>query len=366
VLRRWLRTAGVGIPFLAAAVALASAIGAEVGWPAAGLAAVAALVPLGVVVPSFLWLDQFEAEPPRYLVFAFLWGALIAAAVALVLNTGSVLLLAQVAPDGPLVAAVVVAPVVEETLKVLAVGLVWWFRRREFDGLVDGMVYAGMSAAGFAFAENVLYLGRAVADAGVEQLVSVFVLRCVVGPFAHPVFTCLAGVGIGLAATARRPLLRVLAPAAGLAAAVVAHAAWNASAVLGLEGFVTGYLLLQLPLFVGALVFAAWARRREGRLIREHLAVFVAGGWISPVELTMLSHEPARRAARRWASGVGGRPGAAAMRAFQDAGSELAFVRMRMAHGTAPSTALAQERILLDQLTRSRLAFLTPSRARPR
>ena len=39
-----------------------------------------AAVPLGIVIPTFLWLDRFEAEPTRYLVAAFLWGALVAAA----------------------------------------------------------------------------------------------------------------------------------------------------------------------------------------------------------------------------------------------------------------------------------------------
>ena len=36
------------------------------------------------------------------------------------------------------------------------------FRRREFDGVVDGVVYAGLVAAGFAFTENILYFGARV------------------------------------------------------------------------------------------------------------------------------------------------------------------------------------------------------------
>ena len=92
----------------------------------------------------------------------FLWGACVATAGALLLNTSSMLVIAEVAgrESARDVAAVVVAPVVEESLKGLGVLLVLLLRRREFDGVVDGIVYAATCAAGFAFAENVLYLGR--------------------------------------------------------------------------------------------------------------------------------------------------------------------------------------------------------------
>ena len=52
-----------------------------------------------------------------------------------------------------------VAPFVEEAAKGALVLLVWWLVRREFDGITDGMVYAGICAAGFAFTENIQYLG---------------------------------------------------------------------------------------------------------------------------------------------------------------------------------------------------------------
>ena len=56
--------------------------------------------------------------------------------------------------------AVWLAPVTEETLKGLGVLLIYLFRRREFDGIIDGIVYAGLIGAGFAFSENILYLGQ--------------------------------------------------------------------------------------------------------------------------------------------------------------------------------------------------------------
>ncbi len=53
---------------------------------------------------------------------------------------------------------------VEESAKAVAVLLVFLFRRRDFTGLVDGVVVAGFTATGFAFTENILYLGSAFGE----------------------------------------------------------------------------------------------------------------------------------------------------------------------------------------------------------
>ena len=77
--------------------------------------------------------------------------------------------------------------------------LILLWRRQEFDGVVDGIVYAGLAGLGFAFTENVLYLGRALQEDGAAGLVVTFVLRCLFGPFAHPLFTMAIGIGLGIA-----------------------------------------------------------------------------------------------------------------------------------------------------------------------
>src|SRR5665811_423001 len=52
----------------------------------------------------------------------------------------------------------IVAPITEEGAKGLFVLLLLWARRHELDGILDGIVYAGMVGVGFAFTENILYL----------------------------------------------------------------------------------------------------------------------------------------------------------------------------------------------------------------
>ena len=143
-------------------------VSGSIGVGAVLVGAVCALVPVGPVVWAFLWVDRWEPEPPRTLLFAFLWGACVAALSALIINSSAVLVADAVLGQGSgdVLGASVIAPIVEEGVKgAFVVGLLI-FRRREFDGIVDGIVYAGLVGAGFAFTENILYMGRAFAESG--------------------------------------------------------------------------------------------------------------------------------------------------------------------------------------------------------
>lgn len=361
LLRRWMLLATVVVLFVLSGLVLATALGAELGLQAAAVALLTALLPLGFVVPAFLWLDRYESEPARYLGFAFGWGALVATTISLILNTGSLAVLESLTADGQALAVIAVAPVVEESLKTLGVLLIWLFRRHEFDGVVDGIVYAGLAAAGFAFAENVLYFGQAFLEGGGQGLIAVFAVRGVLGPFAHPVFTCAAGIAIGYVSHRRGGAAQVVIPVLGLAVAIALHAGWNLSAVIGLDGYVARYLVLQLPVFFAAVGFAVWSRRREGRLIAAHLGGYAANGWFTPAEVAMLSSLPARREARRWASENGGHEARTAMRRFQDTATELSLLRERMRHGTASRDARVVELEALYALSAARVGFLPPA-----
>ena len=100
---------------------------------------------LGVALPTFIysWLvrriDRFEKEPTKYLIAAFLWGAIPAVVLGLVLELIlgvpiEAILGKSIA--GELAQTAVVAPIVEELVKGMAVAAVFFLRRREFDGWV--------------------------------------------------------------------------------------------------------------------------------------------------------------------------------------------------------------------------------------
>jgi len=220
------------------------------------------------------------------------------------------------------------------------------------------VVYAALAGVGFAFVENVLYLGRSFADDGATVTAVTFVVRCLFSPFAHPLFTAAIGVGVGIAASRRSPALRVLAPLAGWVVAVGLHALWNATASQGLQGFVGTYVVLQLPIFAAAVALAVAARSREGRVLRRHLAGYAQAGWITPAEARMLASLPERSRARDWAGRTLGPQARTAMRDFQELASEVAFLRDRMERGTAPADAAQSELAGLQSMWRLRRGFL--------
>lgn len=347
---------------LAALVLLGLGVG-KVGPLGVAVGAAAALLPVGPVVAAFLWVDRWEPEPARLLWLAFLWGACGATICALVINSTAEALgdLAFGHGGGNTVAATISAPIAEEAAKgIFLVGLLAR-RRQEFDGLVDGIVYAGFVAAGFAFTENIEYFGRAFVTYGfgsaTSGVVAAFILRGVLAPFTHPLFTAMTGIGIGVAARTKSSRVRVFAPLAGYLGAVLLHSLWNSSATLGgADTFLVVYFLVILPI-LGAMVWlVVWQRRREQRVVTAQLPNMAAQGWIAESEISLLSSLTGRRG---WRAAVRKRAGSDAARAvhsYQTAATELAFLRDAEEHGTAGADAAARQRHLLETMLTARRA----------
>lgn len=324
------------------------------------LATVFAFLPVLPVLGVLLWIDRWEPEPGRMLLAAFLWGSSIAVITALF---GSVILdhawaATLGAAAGDALGLAVTAPVVEEFFKGLFVLLVFWRRRGEFDGVVDGIVYAGLVGAGFAFTENVGYLSSAFSEDGLTGGLVLFFWRCVLGPFAHPIFTAMLGIGLGIAARTPSRGLRVAAPFLGYLGGVLLHGLWNGSTLLldGI-GFIVVYVLVMVPVFVALILVVIWQRKREQRIVATQLAGMVAAGWVQPEEVRPLASLGGRQ---RWRNAVKERSGTEAAKAIRDyhtAVTELAFLRDRMARGVAgPDAAECQHELvtaLLDARARA-------------
>src|SRR6185436_7726279 len=112
--------------------------------------------------------------------------------------------------------------------KGLAVFGIFFFLRREFDGVVDGIIYGTFAALGFAATENVMYYARAglAETLGHQQgaLTTAFVLRGVLSPWGHPLYTSMTGIGFGIARETQRAWMRWFAPLFGYLMAAVLHA----------------------------------------------------------------------------------------------------------------------------------------------
>ena len=335
--------------------------GSGLGVGGVVVGALCALLPVGPVVATFLWLDRWEPEPPRLLLLAFAWGAGVATLTALLVNTGGELIAAQLIRAGraDVIATVIVAPIAEEAVKgVFLVGLLV-FNRREFDGVVDGVVYAGLVAAGFAFTENILYFGAAFVEDAMSgassTLWSTFFLRGLLGPFAHPLFTAMTGIACGIAAQNRNGTLRVAVVAAGYVAAVGLHMLWNGGASLGNDQWYSIYGSVMVPLFLAQIGLVLWQRRREQRIVAEQLPAFAQAGWIAPSEVALLSSLAGRRGWQRAVRARSGKAVAKAVVEYQAAVTELAFLRAKMSRGAVHTTGSQWHEQAVAALYRARL-----------
>lgn len=325
-----------------------------------------AVFPVPLLVAAFRWLDRVDPGPWRNLLFAFAWGACAAALIAIVANSFATRWIATATADptnADTLGATVIAPIVEECAKAAAVLLVFLFRRRDFTGIVDGVVIAGVTATGFAFTENILYLGTAFGtdqlngDRGLTSVTAAtFFVRVVMSPFAHPLFTVLTGIGFGIAALSaeRHHVRRVLLPLAGLLLAMGMHAMWNGSSSFGDFGFFAVYATFMVPAFALLTGLVVWTRQRELRTVRAELPAYAAAGWLSAPEPYVLGSMQARRIARKYAARHLGRPAARSVAEYEAYATSLAFLRHRGRDGRAGADFVVRERELLHELWRRR------------
>ncbi|MFD3547263.1 PrsW family intramembrane metalloprotease [Streptomyces sp. NPDC058655] len=356
------RTCVVVVLLGATGIAILELVREQTGTPGFLVGLGLALVPVPPLVAAFRWLGRAAPAPRHQLLFCFGWGACTAALIAILANSFATRWVAAATADpgdADQLGSVAIAPVVEESAKAAALLLVFVFRRRHFTGPADGFVAAGFTATGFAFTENILYLGNAFDEdllQGAPVLDSVtaatFFVRMVMSPFAHPLFTVLTGLGFGAAARASRRAPRIGLPLLGLAAAMGLHALWNGSSQFGEYGFYVVYGCVMVPAF-GLLVWlAVRIRRRRLRAVAGELAVYAAAGWLGPAEVPALASMPARSLARALARRSGGRPAARTVARYEADAAALALLRNGARRGGPPGEPdfARRERELLQRL----------------
>lgn len=323
-------------------------IGVETGPIALLIGLVAATIPVPLYVILVLWIDRYESEPLWMLLTAFFWGALVAVFFAFLINTASgiaVYALTDSLEAGEAFGAVISAPIVEECAKAVILFIFFFAKKDEFDGVVDGIVYASMVGLGFAMTENIQYYGRAALQGGGAGLTAIFIIRGMLAPFSHPLFTSMLGIGLGLARQSRNTVIKVITPVVGLLAAITLHALWNGSAVMG-GGlvFILTYFGIMVPAFFIMLLVIFLALRREGRTVREFLVVDLNGGLLTLEEYNRLCSVSGRMGASFNAFSRGGFSTWRASMQFNQLASELAFHRCRVSRGILPKGETPEER----------------------
>ena len=235
------------------------------------------------------WLDRYEKEPLILLAGVFGWGMIIAAGSAFVINTVfgiTVYTITGSEMTSDLATASISAPFVEEGLKGLAVLLVFLIARNEFDSVMDGIVYAGVTALGFAATENTLYIWRGYNAGGWQGLFQLVFIRVVLVGWQHPFYTSFTGIGLALARTNRSLFIKIFAPITGLGLAMFTHSMHNTLAGMRLFGDLTCMVTTFLDWFgvFFMLMVISWANWSERRNIARHLLEEVQLGVISQAQ----------------------------------------------------------------------------------
>ena len=250
------------------------------------------------------WLDRYEKEPLALLAAAFLWGAIPSIILALILELAldvPVMAFSRSALMYDLLGASVVAPLVEEGVKALALLALLLFLRREIDSPIDGLIYGGIVGFGFAAVENVFYLFGAYTAGGIEGTMALALLRAGLFGLNHAMYTGFTGLGIALSLEVRKWPLKTFLVTIGFGLAVATHALHNAFATFW--GYETSGALLVAGIVDGAgvlvlLLVAFWAFILERHRIQQYALALARAGMIPESEAAILNATLARRWAR--------------------------------------------------------------------
>lgn len=314
------------------------------------------LVPslLASLVPTLLYvwlvwrLDRYEKEPVSLLAAAFVWGALPAVVLSVVLELAFEAPLAALGSAyTQLISSSVITPPIEELFKALALLCLARWARHEFDGLLDGIIYGSIVGLGFAFTENIFYFVGTWREDDLQSWALVVLTRAFAFGLNHAMYTSFTGAALGLARHQSTRKRRVALVLGGLALAIATHALHNG--LLATNALCWFSLLADWAgvLVILALIAVAWKRERD--LMRQYLAPEVANGLLSQQQFDMIV---SRR--RRWRQsfrllGIEGVERMRDWRRLVAAATELAFKQQQATAGADPRTegqiALLRERI---------------------
>ncbi len=323
-------------------------------------------IPLIGIIAYVLWLDRWKPQPKILLGLCLLWGAVAAVILTLVFSiVGQVaLFVAGVGTLPDAYGAVVEAPIVEETTKTVLLVVIVLAARRHFEGPLDGLVYGALIGAGFAFTENVLYLGGAWEQSG-GDLLWTFIHRCLLSPMLHTTFSTCAGVTIGFAARKWQWWAIILMWLPGLLVGMLLHALWNGTmTALGqINGFASsiGLIILSTILTTSWVVLGLLLRRSERLHTQNMLGDYANTGWLTHSEVDMLATWKGRKFGKRWADSFPG--GKEEMRTMIRTSGDLSTTRMRLLAGVGGQKERDIESFQLKKFSSARDRLLAASRS---
>jgi len=246
-------------------------------------------VPMFIFAAFVYWLDRYEKEPRILLGATFFWGVVIAAGGAFIINTAfgiGIYIFTGSEGAADIGTTSIVAPIVEESLKGFAVVIVFFLFYKEFDSILDGVIYGSIAALGFAATENTLYIYRnGYQDGGWSGLFLLAFIRVVIVGWQHPFYTSFTGIGFAVSRTNKNIFIKLIAPVIGFGVAVTTHAFHNTFGGLigGLEGLAAGTFVDWVGWTI-MLGFILWMIYNERNIVKNQLRAEVTSGLISQAQ----------------------------------------------------------------------------------
>jgi RsiW-degrading membrane proteinase PrsW (M82 family) len=228
-----------------------------------------ALVILAVAfLPSIYYLvrarnwERYGREPYRRLFICFGYGAVVAIIFSVIFE---LLILGNLhhfdrvydLGDENFLGAVLVAPVVEESVKAFGLVFVTAYLVRE----EDGMVYGIAIGLGFAATENLLYEWSAL-SVSISAYLATAIIRTISSTLLHATATGVSGLGVGKAVVGKQALVTAFPY---LLAAIVMHGVFNFIAGLSttFPGLAGDWTVLVSLLMAVLFATVAWRTMRD-------------------------------------------------------------------------------------------------------
>ena len=162
------------------------------------------------------------------------------------------------------VTSVLTGPIVEETGKGIGVLALILAARKVLDRPAQGGVLGALVGLGFAWGEDVGYYVSALEN-GMSGLWESFLVRAILGAYAHAIFTGVFGYALAWAVLrAKNVLTGLLVAVGGFGGALVLHAQANGVGFLAPEdSWNLTYGAIEIPVFVVSVALLVWGLRRQ-------------------------------------------------------------------------------------------------------
>ena len=162
------------------------------------------------------------------------------------------------------VTSVLTGPIVEETGKGIGVLALILAARKVLDRPAQGGVLGALVGLGFAWGEDIGYYVSALED-GMSGLWESFLVRAILGAYAHAIFTGVFGYALAWAVLrAKNVLTGLLVAVGGFIGALALHAQANGVGFLAPEdSWNLTYGAIEIPVLVVSVALLVWGLRRH-------------------------------------------------------------------------------------------------------